>query len=257
MANRGNNVFCKVQPSLTNYQDFPDDYFVRDLVLHALLARIALSNNETLEFETKFNPVTQEVELCYPDAADSIFDQILGMQRGPRLKKFINWLIGSDTLETATVSAHDQNFVGATAMAIWAGATIGTIDEDTFVYFLPAGCYSNIGFNRMTGDNIGNGSLTFYLDWVYDSGNNDSFEVKVNASITDTAGNVITASNVIAPSTFNLLKGDIRETQLLSLPAGTVKAGDIISILVARNYNGHSDPQTDLVGVIGARLVIE
>lgn len=67
---------------------------VRDLFLHALFARLTLNDNSTVEFETKYDPITNTIELQLPDCALQFFDTIAGMQRGPRLQTFMGWLVG-------------------------------------------------------------------------------------------------------------------------------------------------------------------
>lgn len=251
---RGNQAFKRIglTPQLTSAQR-NNHTDVNDLFLHALFARIALSNNSSIEFQTTYNKESNEIELDIPDESLGIFNQITGMQRGEKFKQYINWLIGSETLP-APASTYDSGFISN--FEIWVGATIAAINQDTLVYFLPSVATSIVGFNRMVG-NVVDGSGTLYLQWAYDSGSNSSFQLKINVSITDVAGNVTNLSNVITPSTFNLIKGDIRETEAITISPGSLAQGDIVSIMIHRNYVGHADPQTDLVGLVGARLVFE
>lgn len=98
---RGQNAFAKIQPPIAQY---PQPSYVNDIFLYALFARITLSNNETIEFETTFDQANGAIDLCIPDGALPIFDQITGMQRGAKFKSFINWLIGSDSLGSGSIT---------------------------------------------------------------------------------------------------------------------------------------------------------
>lgn len=64
---------------------------VRDLFLHALFARIAMTDNSVIEFQTRFNPATNTIELEVPACNLPIFDMLTGMQKGPNFKAFMGW----------------------------------------------------------------------------------------------------------------------------------------------------------------------
>lgn len=92
---RGNCVSKPIVPSVKQY---PQPSYVNDWIIYAIFARLTLSNNDTIEFDTVFNEQTNTIELCVPDEANDIFNQITGTQRGTKFKRYIDWLIGSDTV---------------------------------------------------------------------------------------------------------------------------------------------------------------
>lgn len=244
--NRGHNVFApkvvipKINPSAP--------LTVNDWFLYAVFARLALSNNDTTEFETKYDPKTNTIELIIPDETKPFFDQLTGIQRGPNFKMYIDWLIGSRTLKMDQI--QDPNFVPSSAISIWFGATQSTID-DKMVITLPDTDASVIGYNLKTTDQLV-GSLAVYLVWMYVCGANTSFSIRSTAQINDELGNppvLFTEDNTI--STFNLVPGDIRETMIMNFD---VNPDNLVNFLLYRNYMGSPDPQTEGIGVLGLRF---
>jgi len=244
--NRGHSVFAPRVPIPRISPHAP--LTVNDYFLFALFARLALSNNDTIEFETKYNPATNTIELIIDDKAKPFFDQLTGMQRGPNFKMFIDWLIGSRTLKTDAVP--DPNFIPSSAIAIWFGATQSTIDE-RLVITLPDTDASVIGYNLKVNEQLA-GSLSVYLTWMFICGNNTSFSIRTSAQINDEMGNPpVTYSEDNNISTFNLVPGDIRESLLMNFD---ITADNIVNFLINRNYAGSPDPQTEGIGVLGLRF---
>ncbi len=246
---RGNKVFASITPP--TIQSVTSVVGVNDIFLHSLFARIALSNNDVIEFQTRYSKETDTIELMIPDGQMEIFDQITGMQRGNRFKAFINWLIGSETLTATATLDQDPNFISAGALSIWVGATQGSVGTNKLTLLLPTTELSVIGYNFKVGSS--GGSLKVSLVWIYDSGSNNSFNVNTSVDISAISGGVpVSSSGNTSISTFNLINGDIRETELLTV--ADVSQDDIVSIMVRRNYNGSPDPKTDLVGVLGLKI---
>jgi hypothetical protein len=250
---RGNNAFGRIEQSPT----IPGRIFLRmrDLFLHALFARLAFNDDDTVEFRTVYDPDTETIELDIPNKALPFLDQITGIQRGENFKTFINWLIGSDTITpTPVVFDQDPNFVSASALSVWAGATQANLEGNQIVLLLPASELSAVGYNTKTADDFVMGQLSLYLIWVYDSGGNNGFSIRTNTKIVDVAtGNTVESIDTTNISTLNLLQGDIRET-LLFTTSNYVEAGQVISLMLSRNYEGSADPATDLVGIVGLRI---
>lgn len=251
---RGNNVFAKIRPQVLQPRSL-EGIKAKDLFLYALFARIALTNNENIEFETNYDEDTETIELQIKDEYLPLFDQITGLKKGPNFQKYINWLIGSDSLAPEVVST-DLNFIGAGELQVWTGATVGTLNNEKLLYWLPSECYSSIGLSKKVGSDPDDGSFELYLNWVFDSGNNTSFDINVNINIVSTSGVSTNITNSVNISTTNLIKGDVRETLIIDGPAGTLQAGDIVSAIITRNYPSSPDLQTELVGILGARLAI-
>ena len=241
---RGGSVFAPIVliPRTSRASDVPP--YPNDIFLHALFARLTLSNNETIEFETKFNQATNTIELIVPPDSLQYFNQLTGIQRGPNFKTFINWLIGSETL----TSAKDLDFVNASELLVWFGATPVLTDAGRLMLSLPAKEPSTVGHNLKTGDSYA-GSII----WAFIGGLNSAFEIRSSATVSDTTGAtpVVTVndSNI---STFNLLPGDIRETVILNI--SDVGPNNIINILLNRNFVGNTEPQTEGIGIIGLRV---
>lgn len=250
---RGNKVFSPlgVNPFI-NTDVSP--LGVNDILLHALIVRLALSNNDVIEFQTRYNKQTDTVELVVPNAALPYFDQLLGMQRGPNFQTFINWLIGSETLQTGTTLDQDQSFVSAGNLIAWSGASAGNLEDKRLVIYLPAATLSVVGFNTSTSSDFAGGRIRVSLVWVYDSGANTSFDIRTSVEIVElTTGNKINLSSDTSISTFNLIHGDIRETELLDT-GDVVEPDRLVNIIVRRNYDGSPDPQADLVGIVGLKV---
>lgn len=92
---RGNCVGKAIQPSIKPY---PQASYINDWIIYAIFARMTLSNNDTVEFDTIFDEQNNTIELCIPSGASDAFNQITGTRRGTNFKKYIDWLIGSDTV---------------------------------------------------------------------------------------------------------------------------------------------------------------
>lgn len=247
---RGNNVFGVIAPRVIAQS--VSALGVNDIFLHSLFARVALSNNEVIEFQTKYDKATDTIELYVPDNSLDLFNQITGMQRGDKFKAFIDWLIGSETLTATATLDHDPNFISAGALSIWIGATQGSVGTSKITLLLPAAELSAIGYNFKVGSS-GGGSLKVSLVWIYDSGSNNSFNINTSVDISAIGGGApVTSSAATNISTFNLIQGDVRETELLTV--ANVELDDIVSITMRRNYDGSPDPSTDLVGVLGLKI---
>ena len=255
---RGCKVFSRVDLLKATDQLAPQEFDgVRDIILHALFARIALCDESTVEFKTVFDKKTNTVELDFPDALLPVLDEILGMQRGPRFQAYIDWLVGRQSIvgdaQTGAVTDVDQTFIPATALTIWAGAVSGNIDDDKVVIFLPTTDLSTVGYNTKLGSSFGSGNVKVSLVWVYESGSNASFDIQTSVSVNEINGNnVATLSQDKNISTFNLIKGDIRETELIDI-AG-ISSNDVLSIIIRRNYDGSPDPKSEFVGIMGIKV---
>lgn len=236
------------------HQDAQNTSCVNDLFLYALFARIALSNDENIEFSTVYNPDTKTVELVIPDNQIEIFNQITGMQRGPKMKKYIDWLIGSRTLQVGSVINADANFTSASELTVWTGATHANLDDDKIVLMLPTDCLSVVGSQYRIDENYDpSNTLQISVIWLFESGSNTSFDLQTTVNIGEIGGNsVSTISEDTNVSTINLVSGDIRETPLISLNG--IAAQDLLSIMIRRNYDNSPDLNTESVGIIGIRI---
>lgn len=233
----------------------PGNPEARDLFLHALFARIALTNNATIEFQTCYDPETNTIELIVPSEALAIFDEITGMQRGPKFQAYVNWLIGSTTLPVSSGSTPDvdPSWVSASDMSIWVGAVSGSLDDKRAVIILPAAELSAVGHNTKL-STTGSGKVKISLIWVYGGGSNNSFTIKTSANISVIGtGEISNEENDTTISTFNLVPGDIRETELLTTNTNAI-AGDLVSVILRRNFVGSPDPKTDLVSILGIKI---
>lgn len=65
------------------------EHFVRDMILHAAIARIAYTDDTTMEFHTKFNPETLQVEL---DIDEESLNYLMNCTVGPNLEAYFSWL---------------------------------------------------------------------------------------------------------------------------------------------------------------------
>lgn len=239
---------------------------VNDIFMHALFARVTLSNNEVLEFETRFNKDTNTIELLIPSSAFKYFDQITGMKRGPKLQKFVDWLIGSKRFEPIA----QPDFISATAFDIHMGATTARLDDRNVVIF-PGSKPSMIGYNlkaRNLDDPLPpdavnpccpvvnpddpTQSVKFYLIWQYICGSNTFLELRVTANITAPSAAPETIINDIVISTDGVNPGDVVESEILLLTS--VPSGALISLTIQRNFTGTTDPNTEMIGMIGVRL---
>lgn len=249
---RGCRVFTKIipKPSPPCPCEQPKTR-ANDIFVHALFARLALSDNSTIEFSTVYDQSTNTIELDIPDAALPYLDQITGIQRGPRFKQYVDWLIGSKTI--AETAAKDADFVGATMLQSWYGAEPINPDGSRFLLSLPMCDASSIGYNLKTGCDF-HGKLEVKLMWMFLDGNNTSFDIRTSATISDSSGgSPVSLQADTNISTVNLIPYDIRETTILD--TGNIVGGNsIITLLLNRNWPGSSDPKTESVGVVGLRL---
>jgi len=246
---RGHNVFAKVMPQPVS-KAFTLPPQANDIFLHALFTRITMTDNSIIEFETRFNQQTNTIELYIPQKALNILDQLTGVQRGPNFKTFINWLIGSQTLVQTT--AKDLDFIPASELLIWFGATPILVENSRLVLDLPIIKASTVGYNLKTNDTF-IGNLEISLIWVFMHGSNTSFDIRSSATVSGASGAapVITTADTTI-STFNLLPGDIRESTILNV--ANVSSNNIINLLINRNFNGHTDPQTEAIGIVGIQI---
>jgi hypothetical protein len=249
---RGKNVFAKLSLPVTNPTAI-SAAGVNDIVLHALICRVALQNEEVVEFGAVYDKATDTIELDVPTEAMPIFEQLTGMQRGDKLRTFINWLIGSESLETGTSLEQDPTFVSAGSLTSWTGATVGNLEDNTLVWFLPTSDLSTLGYNVKVNPEFAGGDIRVSLIWVYDSGSNTSFDIMATANVTElTTNSTFELSNTENISTFNLVQGDIRETVILE--GSGVAADDLISLVLRRNFSGTTEPSVDLIGVVGIKV---
>lgn len=261
---RGCKVFQRVDLlKATDQLPSQDPEGVRDVILHALLARLALCSGETVEFKTNYNKASNTVELDFPDGLLPVLDEILGMQRGPRMQAYINWLIGKqaiidDVPNIVEQTTIDKDFISASSLDIWTGAKIGNLDDEKIVIFLPVDCLSVLGYNTKVNDEFTTGQVVISLIWVYESGDNGSntaasFDIQTSMNISVIDGNTITTvSDTTTIPTFNLVKGDVRETNILT--ATGIQSGDMLAISIKRNFSGSSDPETEFVGILGLKV---
>jgi hypothetical protein len=239
---------------------------VNDIFMHALFARVTLSNNDVIEFETRYNKDTNTVELIVPSSAFKYFDQLTGMKRGPKLERFIDWLIGSKRFEPIA----QPNFISASAFDIHLGATTAKLDDRNVVIF-PGSRPSMIGYN-LKAKNLSDPlqpdqtnpccpvvdpddptqCVKFYLVWQYICGSNTFLELRITANITSPSVAPETIINDIVISTDGVSPGDVIESEVLSLDS--VPSGALISLTIQRNFTGSSDPNTEMIGMIGVRL---
>lgn len=254
---RGSNVFGKILPQLAQQSNIPVG--IRDLFLHALFARLALSDNRVIEFETKYNCNTNTIELQIPSDVLPLFDEMMGMQRGPKFQAFIDWLVGkqqiiSDVPTVVLGFDNDQQFVPVGSLTIWTGATIESSDTSV-VIALPTSILSVIGYNTKLSESISGNNLKVSLVWRYDAGNSTSYDIRTTLTSTDFDGVVnVSESADVNISTFNLINGDIRTTELINV--FDVEPEDLLNIVIQRNFEGSGDLQTESVNVIGLKVEI-
>ena len=253
---RGNNVFAKISPpprGMIISRTLSGPTKANDLFLYALFARVTLTNNDVIEFETKYNPITNTIELEIPNEMMSLLNQITGIQRGPNFQTFINWLIGSQTL--AQNISRDKDFIPSSDIEIWFGAKSINIAGTGLVLSLPQVFASTLGYNLKVSD-VFSGRLKISLIWIFIEGTNNSFTIRASCNLTDQfGGSPINVSNDTNISTFNLVAGDIRETQILDTGL-IITPNNIAKLLFSRNFVSSSEPQTELVGVIGIKLYL-
>ena len=249
---RGNNVFAKIVPIPRNIpRAVSTPPQANDIFLYSLFARVTLTNNDVIEFQTQFDQATNTIELIIPNEMQPLLNQITGMQRGPNFQTFINWLIGSQNLAPATT--QDKDFVPASAIEVWFGANNINISGTGLVLSLPQAASSTVGYNLKVSDSF-SGRLVVSLVWMFIEGCNDNFTIQTSCNLTDQfGGNPTYISDDTDISTLNLISGDIRETIVLDTGL-IVSPNNIAQLLFSRNYAGSPDPRTELVGIVGIRL---
>lgn len=86
---------------------------INDLFLHAFFARLADSSSKTHEFETKFCKEINQIEL---DSSDELLDVLTDVDVGPKLRRFLNWLVGND--KDANIVVDSDNSVSAAVSSV-------------------------------------------------------------------------------------------------------------------------------------------
>jgi len=268
--NRGHNVFTRIlPPAPTGFNGAPTPgniihphpaSTVRDLFLHALFARIAFTNNDTTEFRTVYDPITNVIDLDIPQEALDALDQVTGMQRGPNFKTFINWLIGSATLTTGSGAPAgllaNPNFVSGLSLRVWLGANLFNYADDYLALVLPATVQAIVGYNFST---TNSGDVTVSLLWslpaALPQGETTSATIRASATINQTDGSqpLFGSADVTVSADDSQAAGALVKTEIMVIPA--VPAGSIVSLLLSRNFVGSPDPNTQAVVLVG--LLVE
>lgn len=244
MISRGTNVFKSITKQPQTRDDATNNTSVNDFFLHALFARLTLTNNRVIEFDTKFNHSTNTIELQIKDQDLKFFDQLLGIQRGPKFKTFIDWLIGSRQLTTSTLV---PDFISISAFDIWYGANESIVNDIPVV--IPSTINpSHIGYNLKV--KSGTTKIRVHLSWLYIGGANTSFTLRVNAAIVSTSTPINIVNDVIIP-TIGIANGDNVETAVLDIDT---EDNTIIGVSIQRNCDGSTDPHTEIIGLIGMRV---
>lgn len=267
MVSRGKSVFAKVQPKPLCNLDTLKTVEPNDIILHALFARLTLTDNRTIEFETKFDKKTQTVELNIAEKDLKFFDQILGMRQGPNFRTFIDWLIGSRRFDSKVT----PDFVSASAFDIWYGATESNVDGTPVVLF-PTVDPAHIGYNFKLRDNpdperpkppcpfgerlpteepIITEDIKVIMLWKYICGSKDFFELRVTATIINENAQPVDYVNDVRISTASLEPGDIAEVELISL---TIPKGSVVGLSILRNFKDTEDPHSEMFGILGVRI---
>lgn len=70
----------------------PEGFFVNDVVLHALLARVTASNGTVHEFHTTYDPHDGSIEVDIPECYLQYLEDNIAV--GPQTKRYLRWLIG-------------------------------------------------------------------------------------------------------------------------------------------------------------------
>lgn len=80
---------------------------IKDVVLHSLIARLALNNNDNYEFQTVYDELSKKFDLNVPDY---VLDLLNEVQHSDKLKKFLGWLIGGkENIKNLYESNEDTN----------------------------------------------------------------------------------------------------------------------------------------------------
>jgi len=246
MVTRGKSVFSRamVAPKSARCPEV-----VNDLLLYALFARVTLTpHNEqcgrTIEFSTSYDAATRTVELEVADDDLKFFDQLTGVQRGPRFQKFINWLIGSRQFESTVT----PDFVSATAFDFWYGATPTQMEDVPLVLF-PTVEPSAIGYNAKLRPTSTKAVIS--ATWKFVCGSGSSLTVRVVVTVISPDQDPYEVVHDAMVSTAGLSAGDVFDTDLLSL---SVPAGSVLALSMMRNFSGSTDPHSEMVGLIGVRI---
>lgn len=119
-------VFAKIQPQVGKCIQPPS---ANDLFLYALFARVARTDNSNVEFSTHYDKSCNMIELVIPDDALPIFNQITGIQQGPKFRAYIDWLIGGRANTGTSIIDEDLVIAGnsaSTSEQTLASATVPT-----------------------------------------------------------------------------------------------------------------------------------
>ncbi len=106
----------KPSSSLCNIQtEDGQNVCISDIILHQLIARIALTDGSTCELEARYFPHLKEIEIGTQSHILDLLDQV---EKGPNLRRFINWfsrtdnivtVIGDASLEEGTINLVDAS----------------------------------------------------------------------------------------------------------------------------------------------------
>jgi len=105
-----------------------EDFFVSDVVLHALIGRMTAANNTTYEFGTLYDPVSKTIEADIPSC---YLDYIETIQVGPNIQRYMQWLYslskneGAETFESVSKNLKSYPFV-----LNWTGDNLTSIVYD-------------------------------------------------------------------------------------------------------------------------------
>jgi len=91
-----------------------EDFYVSDVVLHALIGRMTGANNTTYEFGTIYDPSTKFIEADIPSC---YLDYIETITVGPNIQRYMQWIVslarqpGDETFETVSKNLQSYPFV--------------------------------------------------------------------------------------------------------------------------------------------------
>lgn len=96
---------------------------IKDIVLHALIARIAYTDNVTREFLIKLSPDhTFEVDIPR-ERLDTLIEQVVV---GEKLQDFIDWLTGGRLTELEDLITNIMDLIPYTSKTVYGKVKIGT-----------------------------------------------------------------------------------------------------------------------------------
>jgi hypothetical protein len=223
---------------------------VRDLFLHALFARMAMTDDSIVEFRTIYDPDSNTIDLDIPPSAIAVLDQVTGMQRGDNLKTFINWLIGSRML--APNLATDPNFISALSMRVWFGANLFNFNSEYLSIILPTGTQSILGYNLQVAPAPPIVSLVVYLVWSCPNSINVQFAIRTTVTVNPPDGSTPTMHIAdTAVDTTISAPGIAAETAIMRIDG--ISAGSIVSLLLNRGYSGSPDQDLEAITILGLR----